>query len=138
MKPLPVTTTELNGLNPLDAVRILHTAGGALFDQARLHGQLARIEWEEAKNHWLKMLVAALFGSVCLLCCMLFAGELVLVVAWDTAYRIPAALGLVLLFGMGSAVAWRRFQIWSASGGVFFATSREELAADLALLKSNL
>ncbi|MBI2801082.1 MAG: phage holin family protein [Gammaproteobacteria bacterium] len=138
MKLPLATTTESNGLNPLDAVRILHTAGGALFDQARLHGQLARIEWEEAKNHWLKMLAAVLFGFICLLCCLLFAGELVLVVAWDTPYRIPAILGLVLLFGMGSAVAWRRFQVWSASGGSFFATSREELAADVALLKSNL
>lgn len=122
----------------LDAIRILHSAGGALSVQASLHGQLAQVEWEEEKNRLLRMLVVTLLGFACLLCVLSFSGGLLLAATWDTAYRIPAAAGLVVAYGFGVAVAWQRFQALSALGGKVFAASREELAADAALLKSGL
>ena len=103
-----------------------------------LHGQLARIELEEEKNRLLKMLAATLLGFACLLCVLLFAGALVLAATWETRYRIEACAGLVILYGIGTAAAWRRFQAWSAQSDQTFAASREELAADAALLKSSL
>ena len=126
------------GINPLDAIRILRSAGGALFVQALLHGQLARIEWEEEKNRLLKMLAVTLLGFACLLCVLLFTGALVVATTWETAYRIPAVAGLVLLYAFGTAAAWRRFQTLSALGAQVFAASSEELAADAALLKTSL
>jgi len=136
MGPAPPPTTASAGLDPLDLLRILRAAGGPLFAQALLHGKLAGVEWEEEKNRLLRMLAAALFGFACLLCALLFAGGLVLAATWETAYRVPALATLVILFGFGAVAAWRRFKAWSALADQSFAASREELAADAAVLKA--
>lgn len=138
MNPVLAPTRESDGFNPLDAIRLLRTAGGAMFDQAVLHGRLARIEMEEEKHRLTRLLVIVLLGFACLLCVMLFAGGTVLAAAWDTGYRMHVAIGLILLNAVGVVIAWRRFQAWSALSGNVFAASREELAADAALLKSSL
>jgi len=132
--PIPAVT----GIGLLEAVRNLHAAGGALLVQGMLHGQLARVEWEEEKNRLLKMLLATLFGFACMLCVLLSAGALVLAAAWETAYRTPAFLGLILLYGFGAVAAWRRLRAGAALGDQAFAASREELAADATLLKTSL
>jgi uncharacterized membrane protein YqjE len=111
-------------------------AAEALVIQGLLHAQLARIEWEQEKNRLLKMLAVTLLGFACLLCVLLFAGALVLAMTWETPYRIAAVAGLVLLYGSGTAMAWRRFRALSALGGEIFTASLEELAADAALLKA--
>lgn len=138
MRPAPVVSAEPAGVEPLDVVRILRSSGGALAAQALLHGRLARIEWEEEKNRLLRMMLIALLGFACLLCAMLLAGGLVLTAAWETAHRIPVAGGLVLLYAWATAIAWRHFQAQSALSGQSFAALREELAADMALLRSAL
>ncbi len=134
----PEPSRAAAGIGLLEAVRNLHSAGGALLVQALLHGQLARVEWEEEKHRLLQLLLASLFGFACLLCLLLFAGGVVLVVCWETAYRIPAALCLILLYGFGVAAAWRRIQACSVLGERAFAASLEEFSADAALLKSHL
>jgi len=131
-------TPDSAAINPLDVIRILRSAGGSLFTQVALYGQLARVEWAEEKNRLLKMLVVALLGFASLLCVMLFVGALVLTFSWDTTYRIPAVLALIAVYGLGTALAWRRFQALSAFSSQAFAATREELAADLALLKGKL
>jgi hypothetical protein len=69
---------------------------------------------------------------------LLFAGAFLLAATWDTAGRLPAVAGLVLFYGAATALAWRRFQRLAALGDHAFAGLREELAADAALLRSNL
>jgi len=128
--------TKPAALNPLDAIRILRAAGGGMLSQAALHAQLAGVEWEEEKNRLLRMLAIALLGFACLLCTLLFAGGLALAATWDTAYRVPAFIALVILFGSGTVAAWRRFQVQAALGSQSFAASREEWAADTAVLKA--
>lgn len=123
-------------LNPLAAVRILHAAGGALFTQALLHAELAGVEWEQEKNRLLKMLAVALPGFACLLCMLLFAGGLALAATWETAYRVPTLAALVLLFGLGAFVAWRSFEAQVTLARHSFAASRQELAADAAVLRA--
>jgi uncharacterized membrane protein YqjE len=137
MDPAPALT-ERAGLSPLNAVRILQHAGGALSVQALLHGQLAAVEWEEEKHRLLRMLAITLVGFACLLCALLFAGGLALSAAWETGYRIHVLGLLVLLFGFGTAIAWRRFEANSSAGERTFAASREEFAADVAVLKATL
>lgn len=124
-------------LGPLDAVRILHTAGGALLSQALLHAELAGVEWEEEKRRLLRMLVLALLGFAALLCTLLFAGALAIAATWETPYRLPALAALAILSGSGTVAAWRRFQAQAALANQSFAASREELAADTALLKAS-
>lgn len=138
MEAAPTVTAEPSTTTPLDVVRLLRSGGGALLAQALLHGQLARIEWQEEKKRLLRMLAITLLGFACLLCVLLFAGGFMLAVAWDTAWRLPVFAGLVLLYGAATALAWRRFQRLAALGDRAFAGLREELAADAALLRSNL
>lgn len=138
MAAAPSVAAEPSTTTPLDVVRLLRSAGGALLVQALLHGQLARIEWQEEKQRLLQLLAVTLLGFACLLCVLLFAGGLLVAATWDTAGRLPALAGLVLLFGAALALAWRRFQRLAALGEHAFAGLRQELAADAALLRSNL
>lgn len=131
-------TTEPTSIDPLEALGILRSAGGALFDQAVLHGQLARIEWAQEKERLLKLLASTLLGYACLLCALLSAGALVLALCWETGYRIPAALALTALYALATVFAWRRVRALAALGGESFAATRTELAADMALLRSKL
>lgn len=129
---------EAATINPLNVIRILRSAGSALFAQAALHGQLARIEWAEEKARLLKLLVTAMLGMACLLCAMLFVGVLVLAVSWETDYRIHAVVALIAFYGVGIVVAVHCMQTLAALGERSFAATREELAADIELIRSQL
>jgi uncharacterized membrane protein YqjE len=131
-------TPDSTRINALGAIRMVRSAGGALFDQLALHGQLAQVEWVEEKNRLLKMLVGAVLGFACLLCIMLSVGVLVMALCWETVYRIPAATALVGLYGVGAGFACRRLTALSVLSGQSFAATRVEVAADLALLRSKL
>jgi len=136
VEPLPAPDSI--GIGPLDAIHLLRSSGKALFAQIVLHGQLIQVEWAEEKSRLLKMLIVALLGFAGVLCVMLFVGVAALTLSWETAYRIPTAVALVVVYASGAAIAWRRLQALSALSDQAFAATREELAADLALLKSKL
>ncbi len=132
------TAPESASINPLDVVRMLRSAGSALLTQAGLHGQLARVEWEAEKDRIVRMVATALVAFASLLCTMLLVGALVLAFSWDTPYRIPVAIGLVAAYAACVGAAWYRFKALSAQSDDAFAGTREELAADLALIRSRL
>ncbi len=136
MQPAPATI-EARAIGPLDAIRILQSVSGALLVQAVLHGQLAVIALEQEKQRLLGLLAVTLVGFACLLCALLFAGALAVSATWETGYRAHTLAGLVLLFGLGTAAAWQRFGTRSAAGRMALAASREEFAADVALLKAD-
>ena len=129
---------QSDSISPLDVVRILRSAGSALLTQASLHGQLARVEWAAEKKRISGLLFAALIAAIGVLCTLLMAGALVLAFSWDTPYRIPVAVGLVLFYAACAGFAWMRFKSLSASGREAFAATREEIAADLAMIRSRL
>lgn len=115
----------------LDAIRLLRSAGGLLLAPMVMHGQLARIEWQEEKNRLLKMLVATLLGFACLLCLMLLAGALLLTLSWETSYRMPVMMALITACVLGAGIACRRFQDLSAAGTRSFASACAEHATDV-------
>ena len=127
-----------NAVNPLDVLRLLRSAGGALLAQAALHGQLARVEWEVEKQRLLKLCCASLLAFACLLCVMLFLGVAVLACSWETPYRFHAVAALIAVYGIGVCVVLRYIQKLLALGDQAFAATRAELAADVALIKSSL
>ena len=129
---------ESDSIDLLSALRIARSAGGALCTQASLYGKLARIEWQEEKNRLLKMFIFGLIGFACMLCVMFFIGLLVVVLSWDSAYRILALSSVIVLYGLGIGIAWQRFQALSERNKQSFAATREEFATDLALIKSRL
>ena len=129
---------ESEGIDLLSAFRIVRSAGGALCTQANLYGKLARIEWLEEKNRLMKMFLFGLIGFACMLCVMFFIGLLVVVLSWDSAYRILALCSVIVLYGLGIGIAWQRIYAMSKLNSQSFAATREELATDLALIKSRL
>lgn len=135
--PAPEPAPNATVISSLNVIRVLLSAGRPLLALASLHGQLVRIEWAEQKIRFLRMLVVALLGFSSLLCAMLFVGALTLAFSWDTEYRIPVVLALVAIYGLVAALAWRHFRALSAQSSEAFAATREELAADLAILRSN-
>ena len=126
------------GLNLFALLRLLRSAGRALFAQAALHGQLVWLEWAEEKQRLLHILLTTLFGFACLLCVMLLGNALVLALSWATPYRIHALLGLLCIHGLAGAIAWRHLHHLLGQGSSSFAATRAEVAADIALIKSTL
>lgn len=122
----------------LEVLRILRCAGGALITQTGLHAQLARVEWAEEKIRLLHMLLVTLLGFACVLCCLLLAGAVLLALYWDTTYRVEVALLLLALYALGALLAWRRLRRLSQRSSQAFAATREELAADIDLIRSRL
>jgi len=119
----------------MDGLRLLFSAGGALLTQAGLHGQLARLELAEEKTRLHRMLITGLLGFASLLSSMIFIGILVMATTWDTVYRIPAIIAVVAVYGLTTGLAWRRLRSLSALGKDAFTATREEFAADMAMLR---
>jgi uncharacterized membrane protein YqjE len=132
------SASSAGALNLVDLIRLLRSGSGALLAQAALHGQLWRVEWAAEKHRFMQVLIVTLAGFACLLCFMLGMGALLLALGWDTPYRLLIALALVVVYGLGFWLAWRRFVALVAAGELAFAGSREELAADVNMLRSRL
>lgn len=130
--------SEPSSISPLDVVRVLRSAGPALLTQAGLHGDLIRVEWAAEKERIVRLVAAAFVALIAVLCVLLTAGALVLAFAWDTPYRAWVAAGLVVAYLAVALIAWQRFKVHVARGGDAFAATREEFAADLALIRSRL
>lgn len=143
MNPRPPTAlaspvTASAGISPLAVIRVLRSGGKAILGQAALYGELACVEWAEEKNRLTKMFVLGMAAFACLLGVLLFTGVLVMAISWDTPYRIPAVLAMMVIYAMGVGIAWHKVRALSASSGQAFAGTREEFAADIALIKSKL
>ncbi|MCY1268074.1 hypothetical protein D3C76_540330 [compost metagenome] len=96
-----------------------------------LHGhiELLGIELQEQKSRTFQLLMFA--GLALVFALLLLAGisMLVLILFWDT-YRVQAAIGLCLFYGIGCAIcAWRIHQLADDDTSPFSATL-EELARD--------
>lgn len=137
-KPAPVDAPTETGISLFAALRLFRSAGSALFAQAALHEQLARVEWREEKSRLLQMLIVILLGFAFLLCGLLVTSGALLAWSWTTPYRLAVVLGLIAFFVVAIAIAWHRVKVLSARSSQTFAATREELAADIALIKSHL
>lgn len=122
----------------LDAIRLLRSAGSALSAQAALHGQLIQVEWQEEKTRLLQMIAMMILAFVCGLCIFIFLGLLILAFGWDTPYRIHSLLAVIAIYGIGIGIAYYKIRQLAARSSQAFIATREELAADIALIKSKL
>ncbi len=124
--------------NPLSALRLLRSAGGALFAQAALHSQLARVEWAEEKIRLTRIAIAALVGLVSAICLLLLGSLVAMALSWNTPYQIPVTSTVLVIYLLIFLVAVRTLTRQVALGALSFAATREEIAADIALLKAKL
>jgi uncharacterized membrane protein YqjE len=124
--------------NPLDIIQRLRSIANELLSQMELHGQLLKVEWEEEKNRLVKMFAISLMGFACLLCFMIFIGILAVVISWPTNYRLVTIGGLVVFYALGVLACVIYLKRISAQSSGFFTATREEISADLALLRDKL
>lgn len=124
--------------NPLGALRLLRSAGGALFAQAALHSQLARVEWAEEKIRLTRMAIAAVVALVSTICLLLLGSFVVLALSWNTPFQIHVIVGVLVVYLVAILLSIRALMQQIALGALSFAATREEIAADLALLKAKL
>lgn len=137
-EPAAVPTAGAAAHSALNVLRLLRSAGAAVLAQACLHSRLAGVEWAQEKQRLARMLVALLLGVACLLCLLLLAGAVALIAYWDTPYRATAVIALVLVYGLGGLFAWARFRALAQQSHQAFAATRDELAADIAMIRSRL
>lgn len=96
---------------------------------------LARLEWEDEKRRLTRLLVALLSAVWLGGLAVSFLGVLVIIAAWDTAWRIPAAAGVALFLCLALALVVLQVQRLMQQGDQSFALLKRELAADLDTLR---
>ena len=122
----------------IDAVRIARAAGGLLLQHAVLTADLARSDWAEEQVRIKRLLFTTLLYVVFISLALLQLGALIMVVAWDTPYRIHATAAVLLLWIAGAVLLQRRLQRISAESEGRFAASREELGKTVDILRRHL
>lgn len=122
----------------MEIIQRLRSSAKTLLVQCELYGRLAEVEWEEEKSRLQQLVAMTLLGFLCLLCCMIFIGFFVIAIAWTTEYRIHAMGGVVLLYAVGVLMSYMRIKSLVAQGATTFAATREEISADIALIRSRL
>jgi uncharacterized membrane protein YqjE len=107
-----------------------------LRDLAIVRLELLGTELELEKRRWLVTLCLAAFALVCLALGLVMASVAVLLVFWDS-YRIAAAVGLALCFGLAGAVLlWTAMRKMHSPQGAFHA-SITELRRDVGVSAPN-
>lgn len=124
--------------NPLNVLRLFRSAGAALMAQAALHGKLAGIEWAEEKSRLARLAIAAILAFVSASCFILLSGIVAIALSWNTPYQIAVIAGVLLFYALIVLLAGISLTRQIALGAHSFAATREEIAADLAMLKGKL
>lgn len=116
-------------------INTLRDSGDALRDHEQLHSALINIEWKKEKKRITQLLILYLVGLAFFICLLLFSGVTVMLLSWDTQYRIASALGLCAVYAIASYIAWCRFRILASSADAFFAGTREEIMSDITTIR---
>jgi uncharacterized membrane protein YqjE len=124
--------------SPLGAIALLRSAGSALAAQASLHAQLAKVEWAEEKLRITQIAIAGLVGFMSVQCLLMSVGLIALMLSWRTPYEIPVMVTVSLGYLILCALAVYVLRRLGASSATSFAATRQEIAADLAMLRATL
>jgi len=123
---------------PLTIFRLLRSAGAALLAQSTLHAKLASIEWAEEKSRIARIAAAAVLGTVGASCFLLVSGAVVIALSWRSPYQIAVIAAVLATYALIAIAAGISLKRQIALGEFSFAATREEIAADLAMLKAKL
>ena len=122
----------------MEIIQRLRSMAKIVFAQLELHGKLASVEWAEEKNRLQQLFAISILGFAFLLSALLFAGFFAVALSWATEYRLVTIAAVFVLYSLGLGVCIYRISILAARGSNTFAATREELAADLTLLRGQL
>lgn len=122
----------------MDLIQRLRSMAKILLTRLELHGQLVSVEWEEERKRLRQLLAITLLGFICLFCAILFVGIFAIALSWATEYRIITIAVMFALYSAGFFLCAYRFSVLAARSSATFAATREEIAADMALIRSQL
>lgn len=122
----------------LELIRRLRASAAIVLMQMELHGRLACVEWQKEKNRLQQLIVFGTLGLIFSFCCALSIGLVILAAAWPTEYRWWAVAGVIGFYLLGVIVCYLRCKHYAALGKNSFKATREEIAADIALIRSQL
>lgn len=122
----------------MEIIQRLRASAAIVLMQMELHGRLASIEWQQEKNRLQQLLIFSVLGLIFFTCCLFCIGLLVITLGWPTDYRLHIIAGVILFYAAGGALCYYRCKYFSAQGASAFAGTRAELAADIALIRSQL
>lgn len=106
-----------------------------LLDMVRTRLALAAIEIEEETKRILGYFVLALLALILAVIALLLVAATVIIVFWES-YRIPAALGMIALFGGGAAIAVFKLKSGFANRPRLLAATLAELNKDYNAVKN--
>lgn len=119
-------------------IRRLRSAANIVLTRLELHVQLVCVEWAEERQRLVQLAAVSLLGFIFLFCTILFIGFLAIALSWGTDYRIHVIGAMLALYAVGFCLCAYRFNLLAARSAATFAATREEVAADLALIRSQL
>ena len=122
----------------MEIITRLRSLAKIVLTRLELHGQLVNVEWAEERQRLQQLMAISLLGFIFLFCTFLFIGFLPVALTWGTAYRIHTIAAMLLFYVVGFGVCAYRFACLAARSSATFAATREEVAADLALIRSQL
>ncbi len=122
----------------MEIIQRLRSMAKILLTRMELHGQLVSVEWAEEKNRLQQLLFITLLGFICLFCAILFVGVFAIALSWSTDYRIMTIAVMFALYSLMFCLCAYRFTVLAARSSATFAATREEISADLALIRSQL
>ena len=114
----------------------LGSALDTILSQTVLHGQLVWIELTEEKDRIFLQLAVMLLGFILLFCSLLSISALLMILSWETDWRIFTILALSAFYLVGALLALQQFRRVKALGEFAFADTRRELNTDVALMRS--
>jgi uncharacterized membrane protein YqjE len=122
-------------LNFLDHLRL---AAKAVFTHLDLHSRLFLVEWAEEKSRLKYLGLTAMLGFVFLLCSVLMLSALLVLLTWNTDYRIAVFIGLASFYCAASLLCVYFFCRFSQQNGARFSATKAEIVEDIDLLRSRL
>ena len=132
----PSTDDDRTGF--MESLRTLRSLSSAVSSQAGLYVQLAQLEWERERERLIAifvMLIIVLFACWFLL---VLGSALALVLAWHTEYRELAIYSLLGVYFVAIVLSLWRLKRLVNQGKHAFSSLREDLAADIAVIKREL
>lgn len=122
----------------MEILKRLRSMAKIVLARLELHGQLVSVEWAEERQRLQQLFAVSLLGFIFLLCAFLFIGFFVVALAWASDYRLHAIAAMLVFYIVGCCVCVYRVVSLAARSSASFAATREEVAADLALIRSQL
>jgi len=122
-------------LNILEHLRL---AAKAIFTHLDLHSRLFLVEWAQEKSRLKYLGLTAMLGLVFLLCALLMLSALLVLLTWNTDYRLTEFIGLASFYSAASLLCVYFFCRLSQQNSARFSATKSEIVEDIDLLRSRL